>query len=126
MAFKDLFAKNYYVTSDRDPDPFFRPRRYGKRQEEVLAVVRSIIEKLPGWKIVNYYEIQGRLQVGRRGFLGLGEAVDFYIIRGQDGITTLEVTSRSRVGKGDWGRNKKNLKTFLSELDRMLPGEKVS
>jgi uncharacterized protein (DUF1499 family) len=121
MSIKDWLGKNFYVTSARDPNLFFRPRRYAKTREEVLIVVRQILEKLPGWKIEQYHELQGRLQVGRRGFLGLGEVVDLYIIQGQDGITTLEITSRSRVGKADWGQNKRNLKNVLSELDKSFP-----
>ena len=121
-ALKDWFTKNHYVTSPRDPDAFFRPRRYAKTREEVLSAVRPVIEKLSGWKILKHHEIQGRLQAARRGFLGLGEEVDLYIVQGLDGITTLEITSRSRVGKGDWGQNKRNLKAFLEEMDKGLPG----
>jgi uncharacterized protein (DUF1499 family) len=121
MSIKDWLGKNFSVTSARDPDPFFRPRRYAKTREEVLIVVRQILEKLPRWKIEQYHELQGRLQVGRRGFLGLGEVVDLYIIQGQDGITTLEITSRSKVSKADWGQNKRNLKNVLSELDKSFP-----
>ncbi len=122
MGFKDWFGKNYYVTSPRDPDPFFRPRRYAKTREEVLASVQTVLQKLPGWKIEKHHEIQGRLQVERRGFMGLGESVDLYVVQGQDGITTLEITSRSRAGKGDFGQNRRNIMKFLSALDAYLPG----
>lgn len=121
MGVKEWFTKNHYVTSPRDPDPFFRPRRYAKTREEVIETAQSVIGKLPGWKIEKHHEIQGRLQVGRRGFLGLGEVVDVYIVQGQDGITTLEITSRSRVGRGDWGQNKRNLKALLEAMDKALP-----
>lgn len=121
MRLKDWFSKNFYVTSARDKDPFFRPRRYAKTREEVFAAIRSVVEKLPGWKIEQYHEIQGRLQVARRGpLLGLGEDVDFYIVQGQDGITTLEITSRSKMGKGDWGQNHRNIKRVLGKMDELF------
>ncbi len=124
MNFKDWFSKNYYVTTPRDPDPLFRPRRYRQSKELVLEAARTVIEKLPGWKVEKFHENQGRLQVGKAGsLLGLGEAIDLYAVQGLDGATTLEISSRSKAGKTDFGQNKRNLRRFLEAMDRVMPME---
>ncbi len=124
MGTKDSSAKNYYATTPEDPDAFYRPRRYRFAKEKVLEEVRAVLSTLSGWKAGNYHEIQGRLQAERRGFLfGLGESVDFYILPNQEGSVALEMVSRSLAGKGDFGRNKKNIHEFLSHLDERLSSE---
>jgi uncharacterized protein (DUF1499 family) len=72
---------------------------------------------LPGWKFEEYKEIQGRVRATHRWFIGLGEEVNVYVVQGLDGITTLEITSQSKAGKGDWGQNKRNVKNLLTALD---------
>jgi hypothetical protein len=41
MSLKVWLTKNVYVTSPRDADPFFRPRKYNQNKEEVIQVVKG-------------------------------------------------------------------------------------
>lgn len=126
MSLKLWLTKNVYVTSPRDPDPFFRPRQYSRNKTEVLQAVTETVNSLPGWKFEEHKEIQGRVRASRRWFIGLGEEINVYVVQGVDGVTTLEITSRSLVGKGDWGQNKRNVKQFLLELDlKIQPSGKM-
>ncbi len=117
MSLKVWLTKNIYVTSPRDPDPFFRPRQYRQNKHEVVLMVKETVNSLPGWKFEEHKEIQGRVRATHRWFIGLGEEVNVYVVQGVDGITTVEITSQSKAGKGDWGQNKRNVKNLLTALD---------
>lgn len=122
MSLKDWWTKNLYVTSPKDRDAFFHPRRYALPQARVARAAHEIVAQLKGWTVQEYRETQGRIQVLRRGFFPFQtEDVNLYIVQGLDGVTKLEATSQSRVGRGDWGRNRRNLREFLTRMDAMLP-----
>jgi len=120
MSFKDLLTKNVYVTSPRDPDSFFKPRQYRQNRDEVIQTVKETVKSLPGWKFEEHKEIQGRVRATHRWYIGLGEEINIYVVQGIDGITTLEMTSQSKAGKGDWGQNKRNVKNLLAALDQKI------
>lgn len=121
VKLSDLFTKNIYVTSPRDPEAFFHPRRYAKSKEEVGKAVYEVVARLKGWTVQEYRENQGRVHVLRQGFLPLWmEDVNIYIVQGLDGTTKLEATSQSRAGRGDWGQNRRNLKKFLAQMDSWM------
>src|SRR5665213_3732328 len=88
MSLKVWLTKNIYVTSPRDPDPFFRPRQYRQNKHEVVLMVKETVNSLPGWKFEEHKEIQGRVRATHRWFIGLGEEVNVYVVQGVDGITT--------------------------------------
>jgi uncharacterized protein (DUF1499 family) len=117
MSLKVWLTKNVYVTSPRDTDPFFKPRQYRQNRDEVIQKVKETVNSLQGWKFEEHKEIQGRIRAIHRWFIGLGEEVNIYVVQGLDGITTLEITSQSKAGKGDWGQNKRNVKNLLTTLD---------
>ncbi|HUO57274.1 MAG TPA: DUF1499 domain-containing protein [bacterium] len=121
MGLKDWLTKNIYVTSPADKDPFFHPRQYAKPKEAVVLAVQEIIKTLPGWRVEEYRERQGLIRVSRSVmFPPSAQDINVYIVQGPEGRTGVEVTSQSRGAKGDWGRNKKNLKVLLMFLDRSL------
>jgi hypothetical protein len=117
MSWKVWMTKNVYVTSPRDSDPFFRPRKYSQNKEEVVQAVKDVVASLSGWKFEDYKAIQGRVRAAHRWFIGLGEEVNIYVVQGVDGTTTLDITSQSKAGKGDWGQNKRNVNQLLTSLD---------
>ncbi len=120
MSLKVWLTKNVYVTSPRDPDPFFRPRKYSQPKDEVIQLVKETIESLSGWKHEEHKAIQGRVRASHRWFIGLGEEINVYVVQGVDGVTTLEMTSQSKAGKGDWGQNKRNVTQLLTSLDQKI------
>jgi hypothetical protein len=117
MSLKVWLTQNVYVTSPRDADPFFRPRKYSQPKNEVIQVVKETVNSLSGWKFEEHKEIQGRIRASHRWFIGLGEEINIYVVQGVDGVTTMEITSQSKAGKGDWGQNKRNVKNLLIALD---------
>jgi uncharacterized protein (DUF1499 family) len=122
LSLKEWLTKNLYVTTPQDPDPFFRPRKYSRTKEEVVQAVQEIIKGLSRWKVVEYRENQGRIRAIRATrLLPFADDVDIYVVQGLDGVTKLEILSRAQGGKGDFGRNKRNVREFLSALDGRLP-----
>jgi uncharacterized protein (DUF1499 family) len=121
VSWKDWMSKNLYVTTPQDPDPFFRPRKYSKTKEEVTQAVLGVIEGLSRWKMVEHRENQGRIRAACAArLLPFADDVDIYIVQGLDGVTKLEILSRAQGGKGDFGRNKRNVREFLAALDGKL------
>jgi len=122
LGLKDWFGKHIEVTSPEDPDPFFRPRRYTRPKEEVVKAVLQVLSSLQDWRLEEHRENQGRLRTSTGSlFPPSAQDVNIYVVEGVDGAVKLEMTSRSRGGGAAWGRNKTNLKRFLSALDRSLP-----
>jgi uncharacterized protein (DUF1499 family) len=121
MSFKDWLTKTMYVTSPRDKDPFFHPREYQKTKAEVIRAAQEVIASLPQWKIEEYKDIQGRFRIVRWASpLPFADDINIYITQGVDGITRLEMTGQTKVGKRDWGRNKRSLKEFLTLMDEKI------
>ena len=122
MNLKDWLTKNIYVTTPENPDPFFRPRQYSKPKEEVARAVQEAVAGLTRWKVEEYKENQGRIHATHSTRLfRFVDDVNIYVVQGLDGITKLEIISQSRIGKGDWGQNQRNIKELLAALDAKLP-----
>ena len=122
MGWKDLFTKNLHVTTPEDPDPFFRPRHYARPKGEVVQAVLEVVAGLSRWKVIEHRENQGRIRASVAAkFLPFADDADIYVVQGLDGVTRLEIISRAQGGKGDFGRNKKNVREFLLALDAKLP-----
>ena len=118
MTLKDWLTKNIYVTKPTDKDPFFHPRQYPKDRAEVVRAVRETIGGIPGWRLEEHRENQGLFRVSRSIlFPPSAQDIHIYVLQGADGTVTLEMTSRSRGGGGDWGQNKRNLREFLRRMD---------
>lgn len=127
MSLKEWLTKNIYVTTPGNPDPFFRPRKYAKTKEEVAGVVQEVLGTLTRWKVVEYRENQGRIHSTHTTRLfRFVDDVNIYVVQGLDGTTKLEVISQSRLGKGDLGQNKRNIRELLSALDAKLPSDSAS
>ena len=115
------FKTNIYATRPRDQDVYYHPRRYDQTKGEVARILNEVIRGLPGWKIVEYREPQGLLHVTHSGwFPGFVQDIHLYIIQGLDGFTTLEILSRSRTNGGDFGQNKRNIKSLLHRMDAKI------
>ena len=121
MSLKDWLTKNIYVTSPENPETFFRPRRFNQPKGQVVEVAKEVITTLRGWRVEEYRENQGLLRASRSVlFPPSAQEINIYVVQGLDGVTSLEMTSQSKGAKGDWGRNKRNLRDFLTRLDSRM------
>jgi uncharacterized protein (DUF1499 family) len=127
LSLKDWLTKNIYVTAPNNPNPFFHPRGYSKTKEEVVQVAQEVIGTLPRWKVEEYRENQGRIHATRTTRLWrFVDDINIYVVQGLDGVTKLEMTSKSRVGKGDYGQNQRNIREFLLAMDLKFQSLKTS
>jgi uncharacterized protein (DUF1499 family) len=88
----------------------------------VAGVVQEVIKSLSRWNVVEYRENQGRIHATHTTALfRFVDDVNIYVVQGLDGVTKLEIISQSRVGKGDLGQNKRNIRELFLALDAKLP-----
>jgi len=122
LSFRDWLKTTVAVTLPGDPDPALWPRRYRETPETILHAIRKSTDSLSGWDWVETREVQGRMQLAHRSWVpGSTQDIHVYVVRGQDGITRLEAVSQSRSKRGDFGQNRRNLKSLLTHLDREVP-----
>jgi len=109
------------VETGRTPEyPDILPRRVAAPPGRVFDAAMHTVNRLPRWSMVSYNEGTG--QIRAEATTRLLRFVDDVTIRVEpDGDRALvHVRSASRVGKGDFGQNARNIRAFLSELDRQL------
>ena len=109
------------VETGRTPEyPDIVPQRVAASRRKVFDAAMHAVNRLPRWSVVSYDEGTG--QIRAEATTRMLRFVDDVMIRIEpDGNgATVHVRSASRVGKGDFGQNARNIRAFLSELDRQL------
>jgi uncharacterized protein (DUF1499 family) len=109
------------VETGRTPEyPDLQPRQYRAHRDQVLEAALRAVKALPRWTPVSSRPELGeiRAEAGTR----LLRFVDDVAIRVEEqaGATVVNVRSASRVGRGDFGQNARNVRAFLAELDRQM------
>jgi uncharacterized protein (DUF1499 family) len=91
-------------------------RTYPVDPERLLAAVRRAVEELPRWGLGDPAGDEVRA-VRTTRLLRFRDDVTARVSLAPDGAR-LELTSVSRVGKGDLGQNPRNIKELLRAVDR--------
>jgi uncharacterized protein (DUF1499 family) len=111
------------VETGRTPQyPDLQVQRFPASEERVAKAARAAIAALPRWEVLGTGRGPGGSEVAavaRAPLLPLAYDVTVRVRR-RAGATELTVRSRSRVGPIDLGQNARNIRLFLSELDRQL------
>ena len=113
------------VETGRTPEyPDLQPRAFQAPAEVVFDAALHAIQALPRWLLIAHREAEGEIQA--TSTTRLMRFVDDVTIRVKpDGErTVVTVRSASRVGKGDFGQNARNVRAFFDELDRQLQRER--
>jgi uncharacterized protein (DUF1499 family) len=111
------------VETGKTPEyPDLRPKLYASSEATVAKAAEEAIAHLPRWTIVG----SGRGVAGH-SIQALAATRTFRFksdvtirIRREGSWTYVNVRSKSRIGKGDFGQNARNIREFLEELDRVL------
>jgi uncharacterized protein (DUF1499 family) len=109
------------VETGRTPEyPDIVPRKVAASPGKVFDAAMHAVNRLPRWSVVSYDEGTGHIRA--EATTRMLRFVDDVTIRIEpDGDRfTVHVRSASRVGKGDFGQNARNIRAFLSELDRQV------
>ena len=106
------------VETGRTPEyPDLQPRDYSAKPVEIAGAVETAVQRL-GWTLVGGGKGKGGSQT-----LAVARVVQipfdvFIHVKSEKGRTVVSVKSESRHGKWDFGQNARNIRTFLTELDR--------
>ncbi|MFQ5781021.1 MAG: M28 family peptidase, partial [Nitrospiria bacterium] len=103
------------------PDPALRNRLYGVSNDIVFAAALDLVKTLPRWRLVRHDPAPGHILAERRSRLfKFVDDVRIEITETASGETEVHATSQSRIGKGDFGQNARNIRTFLNALDETI------
>ena len=109
------------VTTGHTPEyPDVLPQYFSADPPRVFEESVRAVEALDRFSIVQKNEHTGRIEATHEGLLGFVEDVTITVVPQTDFVTSVEASSQSRVGRGDFGQNARNIRTFQAELDRRL------
>ena len=100
--------------------PDLLPRRYQEGKARVFDAALHAVDRLSRWQMTSYHPEQGEIKAEAR--TRLLRFIDDVTVRVEerDGMTVVNVRSASRVGRGDFGQNARNVRSFFEELDRQV------
>jgi uncharacterized protein (DUF1499 family) len=111
------------VETGRTPEyPDLQVREYTQSEQVVLKAAQKAIEGIPRFTFVAAGHGPGGAEIQAVASTRVFKFKDDLTvrIRRQGGRTKVSVRSRSRVGKGDFGQNARNIREFQDALDREL------
>jgi uncharacterized protein (DUF1499 family) len=111
-------TRNWADTAESG-DPVIVPRRLTLPESEAVARVGEVIASLPRWRVEASDPVAGTLRATRR--TRLFRFVDDVALRVESdgsGRSVLHARSQSRLGKGDFGQNRRNLLELFAALGR--------
>jgi uncharacterized protein (DUF1499 family) len=113
-------AINVVETGKTPEYPDVTPRIYQASPERVFDAALHAVNRLPRWSLITSHPERGEIRAEAR--TRVFRFVDDILIRvgQQDGGTVVSVRSASRVGRGDFGQNARNIRALFEELDRQL------
>jgi uncharacterized protein (DUF1499 family) len=115
MGLLAWFTRNWADT-DEDRDPALAPPLLPVPPSEALTRLQAAIRSLPHWRIESVDQAAGKVDAIRQTRL-LRFVDDIHVyLEPVDGMTRVHARSQSRVGKGDFGQNRRNLLELFRAL----------
>jgi uncharacterized protein (DUF1499 family) len=113
-------AINVVETGQTPEYPDLLPRQYPASKDRVFDAALHAIGRMPRWTLVSSRPEQGEIRA--EATTRLFRFVDDVVVRcaEQKGGTVVNVRSASRVGRGDFGQNARNVRAFFDALDSQL------
>ncbi len=109
------------VETGRTPEyPDIKPHVYRAGADQVFDAALHAVHRMPRWSLVSHQPATGEIRAEASTLVW--RFVDDILIRVRvrAGDAVVEVRSSSRVGRGDFGQNARNIRSFLQELDRQV------
>ncbi len=125
MSFIDGLTKNHAKLDPGADDPRLRPVLLATPVPESVERASSVIATLPRWSVVASDPEAGTLHATHATRIwGFVDDVHLRFEPRDDG-TQIVGDSQSRVGKGDFGQNARNLRELNEALRRQKPSIKA-
>lgn len=101
--------------------PEIQPQYYSTEPERIFEEARAAVEAMPNWEVVQSDPRAHRLEAERttRVFRFVDD-VTIEVEPVTEFVAQVHLRSASRVGKGDFGQNARNIEEFFVELDGRL------
>src|SRR5207249_2713053 len=102
------------VETGRTPEyPDLQPRIYRAEVSQVFDAALHAVDRMPRWTILAYQPEPGEIKAEAKSLVF--RFVDDVVIRvtSQGASTVVSVRSASRIGRGDFGQNARNIRAFL-------------
>lgn len=111
---------NVVETGETPEYPDIQRRVYRQEVDRVFDGALHAVHRLPRWSLVSYRAESGeiRAEATSRVFRFVDDVLIRVTRRG--GGTVVAARSASRVGRGDFGQNARNIRAFFEELDRQV------
>ena len=104
-----------WADTDEGDDPALAPPELSLPPDAALHRLRSVVERLPRWRVEATDAQAGTLHAVRTTRLGFRDDIHLRL-EALAGGTRVHARSASRVGKGDFGQNRRNLLELFAGL----------
>lgn len=110
------------ATAPEHPDPSLRSRRYAVPFDAVWREALKLADGgRPGWSLVESDDTAGTIRAEARSLvLRFVDDVEIRVGLDADALTSVDLSSASRVGKWDLGANARRIRAFYRRLERRL------
>ncbi len=110
---------NQAETRPDHDDPSLRTRSYSLSYDVFFSTLLGVVKALPRWEVVVQDQEKGEILATRTSRLfRFVDDVRIQILKKGEGEIALDLHSTSRVGKGDFGQNARNIRELLNKLDQ--------
>lgn len=111
---------NDVTTGETPAYPDVLPQYFSADPPRVYDEALGAVEGLDRWEVASEDRNDGVIEATRETALGFVDDVTITVEPQTEFVTIVNVHSRSRVGKGDFGQNARNIREFQAELDERL------
>ncbi len=115
------------VETGKTPEyPKVIPMYYSTSPTRVLDEVQASFKALDKFALVES-DIESKVVKGTRttGLFRFVDDIEVSVVANTEFVAKVNVKSSSRVGKGDFGQNARNIHVFFSELNRRLGAVRI-
>jgi len=111
---------NVVETGSTPEYPDLLPKPYQAKKDRVFDAALQAVGRMPRWTLVSTQPELGSIRAEANTMLF--RFVDDIVIRvtEQGDGTVVNVRSASRIGRGDFGQNARNIRAFFAEMDRQM------
>ncbi len=114
-------TENRAETRPNHFDPSLRTKTCVLPSDACFNLVLEILSTLPRWKVVRQDRETGRITAVRlTPVFGFTDDIEIRVTKKEENTAWLNLRSASRVGKGDFGQNARNIREVFEAFERRM------
>lgn len=112
---------NQAETRPDHSDPSLWTRTYAIDHDVFFTKLLEVIKELPRWKVLSHDLALGEVVATRETrIFHFVDDVRILVVKKEKETIILNIRSASRIGKGDFGQNARNIRELLKGLDQRI------